>query len=113
MGDRFSVGRSRYDMQPEDQPAHLIDFTIRGARGAVKGCDVVDARLARRHWRKLGALLGDSGVTLTIDDARVMHRLLDAHLATEEADPDRFRQREIYDALGEAIAAASSDNTSP
>lgn len=58
MADRFSVSRSRYDTQPEDQPADLIDFTIRGARGSIKGRSTVDRRLAERYWRQLGELLG-------------------------------------------------------
>lgn len=56
--DRFSVSRSRHSTAPEDAPADLIDFTIRGPRGAVKGRSTVDARLAERYWRQLGELLG-------------------------------------------------------
>lgn len=53
----FSIKRSRFDHEPEDQPPHLIDFIMRGRRGAVKAHYCVDRRMAMRHLRDLAKLL--------------------------------------------------------
>jgi hypothetical protein len=55
---RISVSRSAYDMKPEDEPPDLIDFTMRGRRGATLGRDVINRRGAVALWEKLGSLLG-------------------------------------------------------
>lgn len=58
MADRFSVERSPYDHEPEGEMPHLIEFRIRGARGALKGRSTVDRRMALRYWTDLSELLG-------------------------------------------------------
>lgn len=60
MADRISIRRSPWDLQLENEPAHLIAFVIRGSRGVVKGECHVDTRYAAKLWRDLGKLLGKS-----------------------------------------------------